>query len=366
MPKVAIVHDDFMQWGGAERVVATLAEIYPDAPIYTPMLDPRVVAQSGIDLSRFRTSWLDRLPAKKWLNKVLFPLYPYVFEAFNFDEFDLVISSTARYAHGIITKPHTRHIANVNSPFRGFWDPAAYFANSFVGRIQKFLLAPLLLASRKWDYIAGQRSDQLVANSKTVQKRIAKYWRRESTVIYPFVDVHRFKVGKKPQIDLLEEYFLVVSRLVNWKKPELAVQACAAAGVNLVVVGDGPGRDHLVQIAGPRTQLTGYLGDQEVTYLMKHAKALIHPQKEDFGMTVVEANACGTPVIAFAAGGALETVIDGKNGVFFHEQNVESLVQVLQKFNQTSFSSPEIIEHANQFSRDRFIVEWQEYVARTH
>jgi len=361
--KIAIVHDDFMQWGGAERLVAALAGLFPDAPVYTSMLDEEVVRKSGIEQSRFVTNGLNRVPFKKKLNKVVFPLYPVFFEGFDFSSFDLVISSSTRFAHGVITKPTTQHIAYINSPFRGFWEPDLYFGRTRKGRVLKTVLLPILSYLRGWDFVAGQRPDVLIGNSSTAQARILKYYKREAEVVYPFVDLERFEQEEKPSFDVPGEFYLVVSRLVEWKKIDLAVAAFNRMGKNLIVIGNGPQKSHLISLAGSTVQVpSAFINDAQVTYLLRRARALIHPQKEDFGMTIVEANACGVPVIAYKKGGALDTIIEDETGLFFNEQTVEALVAAVKRFeNETqTYASDKLKQHATRFSKKVFLQKWEE------
>jgi glycosyltransferase involved in cell wall biosynthesis len=364
--RIAIVHDDFMQWGGAERLVASLASIFPDASVYTPMLDEKVVEKSGIASGRFVTSWMDKLPFKRIANKALFSLYPLVFESYDFSDYDVVISSSARFAHGVITKPHTKHFAFINSPFRGFWDPYSYFGTSFRGQLLRKMLSPELLRLRGWDFVAGQRADVIFGNSGEIVKRIRKYYRREAEVFYPFVDFDRFNVSEKPQIELPDRYFVVISRLVEWKRIDIAIEACNAIEAHLVVIGAGPYLESLRKIAGKTVSFTGYTSEAQTTYILKNAEALIHPQREDFGMTVVEANYCKTPVIAYGAGGALETVIEGETGVFFRDQSAASLTEIIKNFAKDRFSPERMSSNAERFSRKVFEDRWKEYVYSHH
>lgn len=360
--KIAIVHDDFVQWGGAERLVAVLAQTFPSAPIYTSMLNEEVVKKSKIARDRFITSWIDKLPLKKAVNKLLFGLYPVVFEGFDFSGCDLVISSSARFAHGIITSPDTHHVAYINSPFRGFWDTKTYFGDSVKGKMLKTLLAKKLSKLRIWDYVAGQRPDKLFGNSKTVVSRIKKYWRRDAEVFYPFVDFDRFDNEEKVSFDLPKEYFVVVSRLIEWKRIDLVIEAFNKIGKKLIIIGDGPDKKRLMSMAGENIMFTGFLLEGQVTYLLKNATALIHPQKEDFGMTIPEANYCGTPVIAFAKGGALETVKEDETGIFFQNQTIDDLVNAVVSFNKDKFNKDDLIKNAKRFSKEMFVNRWREYV----
>lgn len=363
--KIALAHDDFMQWGGAERVVTQWAKVFPEAPIFTIAVSEDVRSKTGLSRDRFKTTWIDHLPFKQRLNRVLFPFYPVAFEAFQFNEYDVVLSSSARFAHGLITPPETVHIAYIHSPFRGFWEPRMYFGDSAMGVFQRRLLSPLLVKMRQWDYIAGQRPNHLVGNSKTISKRIAKYWRRDSDSIYPFVDIERFSQSQPPHIGLPDKYFVVVSRLVEWKRIDIVVEAFNELGIPLLVIGSGSYKSELERLAKDNILFPGFVSDAELTHIVSNAEALIHPQREDFGMTVVEANACGTPVIAYAAGGATETVVEGMNGMFFYEQTSQSLREAVKKFNPEMYNNEHMRDHASTFSIDAFSQAWKDYVERT-
>jgi glycosyltransferase involved in cell wall biosynthesis len=363
MKKIAIIHDDFIQWGGAERLVGAMAQAFPQAPIYTSMLNPDIVAKSGIPIDRFHVSWLNNIPSKNFSNKILFPLYPIVFENFNLDDYDVVFSSSTRFAHSVVTKPHTKHISYINSPFRGFWEPNLYFGSTLAGRILNSVLLPSLSGLRQWDYLAGQRPDYIIANSGTSRSRVKKYYRREADVIYPFVDLERFSHEEKPKIALPDNYYVIVSRLVEWKKLSIAVEAFNQMQRNLVIIGSGPYKSTLRGMAGPTVNVVDeYLDDPGVTYVLKRAQGLIHPQKEDFGMTVVEANACGVPVVAFAEGGASETIIPMETGVLFFQQTADSIKKAIEKFETISFEREKLINNANKFRRENFIRQITEYV----
>lgn len=359
--KVAIVHDDFMQWGGAERLVAYLTQMFPDAAVFTSMIDDTVIQKSGIDAARINTSWVDKLPFKKSFNRPLFFLYPFIFEAIDFNDYDLVISSSARFAHGVITQPQSKHIAYINSPFRGFWEPSAYFQGG-LGRIAYTLLFRRLSQLRIWDYTAGQRPDAIIANSQTVKDRIKKYYHRDAEVIYPFVEFQRFHAEKSPSVDLPDDYCIILSRLVAWKKIDYVIDAFNQHAKNLVIIGTGEDEVRLRKLAGPSVVFTGFIPDDEATYIIKRAQALIHPQKEDFGMTVIEANYCGVPVIAFNAGGARETVMQGVTGELYNQQNKEALMGVVEEFKNERYRQDDLRAHAAKFSQASFQAKWHESI----
>ena len=354
-PKIALVHDDFVQWGGAERVMAAIAHEFPGAPIFTSMVTSDVIKKTGIDATRFRTSILDKLPAKAFINKVLFYLYPLVFEQFDFSDFDIVFSTSTRFAHGIVTKPTTKHISYIHSPFRGFWEPRMYFGSGKIGTMVRRLLSPLLSNMRLTDYISGQRADVVYGNSSIVVKRINKYHRRDAEVLFPFVDFERFNGEEKPSFDLPDNYMVVMSRLVEWKRIDVAIDACQELNIPLVIIGTGAAYKKLASRATGSTIMAGYLTDKEASYVLRHSVALLHPQYEDFGMTIIEANACGIPVVAYNKGGARDTVISNETGILFESQTADDLKVALKRVPEISWDKTKLVNHAKGFSREVFV-----------
>ncbi len=399
--KIALVHDDLIQYGGAERLFEAMREVWPKADIYTSM-----TTWEGSPKDRNpQTSFMQKLPFKEKLYRHYFPLYPLAFESFNLSEYDLVISSSTRFAHGVITPPETLHICYMNSPGRMFWEPQTYFENfphSF-----KFLLNPFLSYFRLWDYAAAQRVDRFIANAKTPQARIKKYYGRDSHVIYPFVDLKRFSkdaasfparlafgdsvaggpnpsgsgpstrrvspATASPDRFFRDDYFLIVSRLTAWKKIDMAIEACNQLKLPLKIIGKGPDFQRLKKFAGlpagrqvPTVELLGRLTDEEVVSYYQSCRALIFPQKEDFGITPLEAQAAGKPVIAFKAGGALETVIDGKTGEFFYPQTAEALTKVLKDFGPEKYQSEDCCQQAERFGKTRFQTELKGFVEKAY
>jgi len=359
--KIALVHDDLIQHGGSERLFSALVEIWPTADIYTSMAtqEYRRLFQQRV----LRESFMRRLPFKERLYRSFFPLYPLAFETFDFSGYDLVISSSARFAHGIITRPETKHFCYLHSPGRMLWEPNAYFQDRFALQL---LTAPLLARLRCWDYAAAQRVDYFIANSRSVQKKIKKYYGREAEVIYPFVELERFREKKgsveKSVASRAESYFLVVSRLTAWKRIDIAIEACNRLGLPLAIVGSGPDEVRLRKMAGPTVEFWGRLSDAEVVECLKNSRALIFPQEEDFGMVPLEAMAAGKPVLAFRGGGALETVLPRRTGEFFYPQSVGALVEILRDFSTESYDPGECRKQARRFSREIFSRRIKEFV----
>lgn len=358
--RLAIVHDDFIQHGGAERLVLALLSLYPSATLYTSYMSKewqKVLSTEGIKVN---TSFMQYLPAKRKLNKLYacFGFYSLAFESFIFDDFDVVISVSARFAHGIITKPETYHISYVNSPPRMFWEFHDYFENFKIASsklITKASLAFLKVLSsyyRTCDYVASQRSDKVLANSKTPQSKIQKYYGRDCEIVYPFVDTKLYEGVKL----IKEDFYLVVSRLVSWKKVDQAITACIQTGDRLKVIGTGEQLTAYRKMAEGHSniEILGYVDEKTKLTLLASCKALINTQCEDFGIVPLEAMACGKPVIAYGKGGVLETVIPGKTGVFYTEQTVNALTETLKSFDADAYLMTDCIYQARKFSLEVF------------
>lgn len=343
--KVALVHDDLVQNGGAEKVFMEIAEMFPEASIYTSMASGKWRKRLGS--RKLVTSFMQRLPLKEKFFKFYFLFYPLAFESFDFSDYDLVISSSTRFAHGVITKPETKHICYMHSPGRMFWEPEVYFMdNQRVGA----LLSPALSYLRLWDRTVAQRVDYFITNSKNIAGKIKKYYGREASVVHPFVDLEKFaKTGSSG------EFFLVVTRLASWKRVEIAIQAAKEANLPLKIVGGGGEEQRLRDLAkGGTVEVLGRVSDPDLVDLFQSCKALIMTQEEDFGITSLEAQACGKPVIAYCAGGALETVVKGKTGEFFFPQTGEALGEVLKDFKPGGYSPKTCRSNSEKFSKEEF------------
>lgn len=344
--KVAIVYDRVNKWGGAERVLVALHEIFPEAPLYTAVYSSKKAKWAKI-FPLVVPSFLQKIPLMQDKHEFLGTLTPLAFESFDFSEYDLVISVTSEAAKGIITKPGTLHLCYCLTPTRYLWSGYdIYFPKgSFLRRIS----APAVNYLKKWDKIACQRPDLMVAISTAVRARIKKYYRRDSRIIFPPVDVEKFK-GKRAK----ENYYLLVGRLVSYKRVDLAVKAFNRLGLPLVIVGTGREERKLKAMAKFNIKFVGSLTDDKLADYYRRCAALIFPQEEDFGIAAVEAQAAGAPVIAFKAGGALDTVIDGKTGVFFEKQTVGSLVAAIKKFKHLRFNGNDLAKNAEKFSKENF------------
>lgn len=358
--RIAIVHDDFIQKGGAENLALAFLDIYPEADLYCSIVGDFWEDYFKRAGRKINVSWLQKLPFSKSLYKLYFPFFPSAFESFDFSSYDLVISVTARFSHFILTKPKTVHIAYVNSPGRMFWESNDYFLGK--NRVLKIVISPLLSLFRLLDFAAAKRPDFIIANSKFVSEKIKKYWRREpDSIIHPFVDLSNFSFSDTETVEDRGS-FLVISRLSAWKRVDIAVKACRKLGLKLVVIGEGKELSNLKKIAGEGVKILGYVSNKEKIKYLKNCVALIHPQKEDFGITALEALAQGKPVIAYGSGGALETVLDGKTGVFFENQTEEDLEKALRNFNPRNYPASVCRKRAEEFSKERFSLEVRNFV----
>ena len=348
--KVALVHDYLNQMGGAERVVLALHEIFPQAPIYTSIYDPKRVdtAFQNIDI---RTSFMQKLPLVKKHHQPFLPFYPFAMERLDLRGYDLVLSSSSAFGKGVVTRPETMHICYCHTPMRWCWNYDEYVERERLGGISRSILPFFITGLRVWDQTSSMRVDHFIANSPVVADRIQKYYRRDAVVIPPPVEASRFTFDATNQA---ENYFLIVSRFMPYKHIDLAIEACNRLQLPLVIIGSGRDENRLKSIAGPTIRFMGRLSDEAVLHYYAHCRAFILPGEEDFGITPLEAQASGRPVIAYAAGGALASIIDRVTGTFFHKQTVESLVEVLESFDERSYDPQTIRNHALEFDKPRF------------
>ncbi len=352
--KVALVYDRVNKWGGAERVLLALHEMFPDAPLYAAVYSPKN-AQWAKVFPEIHTSFLQKIPFLNTRHELLGTFMPIAFETFDFSGFDLVISVTSEAAKGIITKPPTKHICICLTPTRYLWSGYDYY---FRNPVLRFFSRPAVRYLRKWDKMAAQRPDKIVAISGAVKERIDKYYGRESEIIYPPVDANKFQIASsKSQTNhnlQNHEYYLLVSRLVPYKRVDLAIEVFNELKTPLVVVGRGSQAWELKLKAKKNIKFVGAVGEEELAGYYKNAKALVMPQEEDFGIVAVETQAAGAPVIAYAKGGASDTVVSGKTGVLFKTQNKESLKNAIKKFEKMNFDKEEIRKNAQRFSNENF------------
>lgn len=364
--RIAFVHEYLNQFGGAERMLLTLCAIFPDAPIYTLFYDK--TATGGVFEGRdVRTSFLQNIPFVKKHHWGFPLLMPFAIEQFDFSNFDVVISVSASFAKGIITKPHTRHICLCLTPPRFLWDDSHKFVEEFgYSRLIKNILPPFISYLRMWDREASYRVDEFWAISEFTRERIKKYYSKSSEIIYPPVDVSKFHISRVQSEALLQDfpeaglqgggYFLMAGRLVAYKRFDLGVKAFNKLGFPLKIVGTGPELKKLRSLVSgvSRSKASGieFLGqvsDDRLADLYSKAQALVFPQEEDFGIVPLEAMASGRPIIAFRSGGAVETIVEGKTGVFFDEQTVDSLAYAVKNFDASKFNPDDCRRQAEKF-----------------
>lgn len=345
---VAIVHDYLVQMGGAEKVVEVLHDMYPMAPIYTSIYDKSSTPASYRNWD-IRTSFLQRLPRKRLTHRLAVLFYPLAFETFDLSEYDVVISSSSSFAKGVITQPDTAHICYCHAPMRFAWSTRSYLRNERVVRPLRALLTPGTHYLRQWDAVSALRVDQFIANSSIVARRIRKYYRAESEIIFPPVDTGRFAIS--PDVG---DYYIMVARAAPYKRLDLAVDAFTRLNIPLKIAGQGRQMQALRGRAGSNVEFLGRVSDADLPDLLARAKGYVMPGEEDFGIAPVEANACGRPVVAYGAGGALDSQLDGETGVLFCEQTVDSLCGAILRAEATKFDSHFIRRHAQRFDTQVF------------
>lgn len=354
--KVALVYDRVNKWGGAERVLLALNELFPNSPLFTSVYAPDK-AKWAKAFPQVIPSFLQKIPLAKNRHDLFPYLMPQAFESFDFKKYDTVISVTSEAAKGIITGKDTNHICYLLTPTRYLWSGhKQYFRNKALRKIA----SPAVFYLRKWDKVAAQRPDTLISISEAVRKRAKKYYKRDSEIIYPPVDIKKFQDPDSKFQNT--KYFLVVSRLVPYKKVDLALEVFNKNGLPLIIVGSGSEERKLRQRARSNIKFMGNVSDKELKKLYSQASALIFPQNEDFGIAAVEAMAAGKPVIAFKKGGARDTVIEGKTGLFFNEQKYAALADAVTRFVKIKFDNAIISAHAQKFSKERFKREFLEIV----
>ena len=352
LPRIAIVHEYLTRMGGAEKVAKVLSDLFPSARIFTLLYDEKNCGEF-FPAWKVETSSLQKLP--KFIRKrqkFLFPFIRTVVEEWDFSDYDLVISSSSAFAHGIITPLHVRNICYFHSPARFLWDYThEYLRENKISGIKKFFASFLLKDLRIWNRLSAKRVDRFLANSQTVESRIQKYYREDSEVIYPPVEIKKIKMGMHH-----ENYFLIVSQLTNYKRIDLAISVFNKLRRRLVIIGDGPQREFLESISGDTIEFLGWKSDVEVAELLKNCRGFIFPGEDDFGIAPVEAMAAGKPVLAFNRGGATETVLHKKTGILFDAQSPESLENGLAELfaNEKKFQPAKIRSHAKKFAREEF------------
>ncbi|ADQ41905.1 glycosyl transferase group 1 [Caldicellulosiruptor acetigenus I77R1B] len=348
--KVAIVHEWLTTLGGSEKVVLEFKKIFPEAPIYTLVFNEEKLG-NYFDKNEVITSYLQHIPLAKKKHQLFLSFMPKAFERFDLREYDLILTSSSAFAKGVISSPKSIHICYCHTPPRYIWDLSYEYLKDY-NFLVRWYLEKKFHYLRMWDTLAANRVDYFIANSNYIANRIKKFYKREAKVIYPPVDVQYFT----PSYEKVEDFYLIVSRLVSYKRVDLAVEVFNRISKKLIVIGDGPEYKKLKAMAKRNIEFMGFQPDSVIREMYRKCKALIFPGVEDFGIVPVEVQACGRPVIAYKEGGVLETVIENKTGIFFDKQDVESLIKAIGKFEKEidTFDSRFIRKNAERFGQERF------------
>ncbi|TXK83701.1 glycosyltransferase [Paenibacillus sp. N3.4] len=358
--KIAIAHDYLVQMGGAERVVEVFHQMFPNAPIYTTMFKSNGLLDELRDAD-IRASWMQKMPGGQNHFKEMLPLYPFAIKDFDFSEFDIVLSSSSAFMKSIQVPKETFHLCYCHTPMRFAWDYDTYMERQSKSSVMKRLLKIYIDRLKHWDQKTSVNVNQFIANSSVVKKRIRNYYQRDADIIFPPINTSRFHSTTS-----IENYYLVVSRLVSYKRIDLAVEAFNRNGLPLYIVGEGPDMVRLKQMAKGNVRFLGRLDDKAVTKMMAECRALIFPGEEDFGITPLEANAAGRPVVAYQAGGALDTIVPLVNGVFFKRQEVDDLLGAIDEVESHAWDVGKIMNHANKFDEKAFMDTFKVYMGTAY
>lgn len=354
MEKIALVHDYLIQYGGAERVLEEFLEMYPEAPVYTLVYNPKTLPdrlQNKLKGREIFTSSLQKFPFSKTKHQYYLWMMPFFVEQWDFSWFDVVLSDTTSFAKGIICPPQTKHICYCHTPLRYGWDLTHHYQKNYpYPWLVRKIMPPFLLYLRIWDRAAAQRPDIILCNSQFVKKRIKKYYHKKPQVVHPPVEISCFKKYQREP----KNYYLMVSRFIPYKRIDLAIQAFNKLQLPLKIVGEGPEYKKLKQIAQNNIEFLGPVYGRTLKELYASCKGFVMPQKEDFGLAPLEVMASGRPVIAFKAGGALDYIQEGVNGIFFEPQTPKALMEAIKKFNKKTFNPQEITESVKKFDKSAF------------
>lgn len=344
--RVALIHDFLLDVRGAERTFAALADLYPQADLFTAVYDPRGT-EGRFEHRNVNTSFLQRLRPTARTFRPLLPFYPYAMEALDLSGYDLVVSSSSAWAHGVIVDPDAVHVCYCHNPFRYAWNARDETLNER-GALQRAALRVVFQRWRQWDWIAAQRVDRYIANSETTRRRIRRYFGRESDVVYPPVETSRFKPGP------VSDFYVVLSELMPHKRIHLAIEAFNRLRLPLVVIGNGPDARRLRRLAGPTISFTGRVSDERAAQLLSAARALVVTATEEFGIAAVEAQAAGRPVIALAEGGVRETVQEGVTGTFYETADPDALAEAVAGFDALGADPAACVANADRFDVAHF------------
>jgi glycosyltransferase involved in cell wall biosynthesis len=356
--RIAVVHDYFTQLGGAEKVAEELFRILPGASLLSTVALGECMpdALKNVDID---TSWMQQAPGIAKYYRLYFLLYPLAIRSLDLSGYELIVSSSSGYAKGIRTRWDALHVCYCHTPMRWVWDLDRYSQRETMSAGVKAILPQLISWLRRWDEAASRQPDHFIANSRTVAERIKVIYKRKAEIIYPPIDLHRFQMSEEDG-----DHYLILSRLVSYKRLDLAIKACTRLNRKLLVIGGGPHRESLQAEAGPSVTFCGRLSDAEVNYQVARCRALIFPGEEDFGMAPLEVAAAGKPCIAYRAGGATETIVEGVTGAFFDKQDVDSVATAILQFERQSWSALELRRHSESFSIDVFQEKMRSFLTR--
>src|ERR1700722_1015220 len=357
--RTAVVHDYFTQLGGAEKVAEELYCLLPDASLFATVALPSCMPGRLQDVP-VQTTWMQNLPGMEDYYRLYVFLYPFAVGSLDLSAYDLVISSSSGYAKGVRTSPQAIHVCYCHTPMRWAWNYQDYARRQSFGLSQRALLPVFIRGLQHWDRAASRQPDHFVANSRAVAERIRRLYQRSAEVVHPPIETARFQPSGSPH----ENYYLVLSPLVPYKRIDLAVQACKERGKKLLVIGDGPQRQSLQAMAGPLVQFLGRASNAQVEYHVARCRALLFPGEEDFGMAPVEVAAAGRPTIAYRAGGALETIIENDSGFFFDHQTAECLGDAMEDFERQQWSTAALRRQAKNFSVPVFQQRFRSFLTR--
>lgn len=358
--KVAIIQEWLISVGGSDKVVKAISDVFPEADIYTIVANEKICTELGFDYSKIKTSFIQKLPLGKTKHRMYLPLMPFAIEQFDLRGYDVVISSSHAVAKGVLTKADQLHICYCHSPVRYVWDMYnEYLEESHLDKgLKSWLVRYMLHRIRKWDVLSSFRVDEFISNSNYVANRISKTYRRNAVTIYPNIDISNFELCEEK-----EDFYLASSRLVAYKKIDLIVEAFnKMPDKKLVIIGGGPDLQKIKELGKKNVIFMGYQPFDVLKEKMQKAKAFVFAADEDFGMIPLEAQACGTPVIAYGRGGSLETVSENETGIFFREQTKEAIIQAVKEFEAKQFDYQKIRMWAEKFSEERFKQEIKNFV----
>jgi glycosyltransferase involved in cell wall biosynthesis len=357
--RIALVHDYLVQNGGAEKVLECFTEVFPYAPIYTLVYAPKLM-YGQFEGKNIKTSFLQKLPFSKSRHRIFPQFMPMAIEQFDFSDYDVVLSDSSSFAKGIITGSETLHICYMHTPMRFAWDDCQKYTRDFYfPEFIKKLVPFAMNYVRIWDRLSATRPNVIIANSNFIARRIKKYYKRDASVIQPPIETDRFHMSDKH-----EDYFLLVGRLMIYKRFDIVIKAFNELGLPLKVIGRGPERSRLKKIAKSNIEFLGRVTDEELNEYYSRCRAFVFPQEEDFGITAIEAMASGRPVIAFRGGDIPEHIEEGKTGIFFEKQTVEDVVEAVKKFKAEDYDSQYIRSKSLKFDRELFKSKIKDYVEK--